>query len=104
MLLRLVRPGAAGQDTRQRQPRLKLVELAGETAAAQEQIGLVLESLIKGQLLVSEQDSVDLAHEANNLARFGNPEQAVAKLQQAIAHDPNLRPELAPLAEALAAQ
>ena len=64
MLLRLVRPGAAEKDTRQRQPQSKLVELAGETAAARQQIGLVLESLIKGRLLVSEQDSVDLAHEA----------------------------------------
>ena len=48
----------------QRQPQSKLVELAGETAAARQQIGRVLESLIKGRLLVSEQDSVDLAHEA----------------------------------------
>ena len=64
MLLRLVRPGTAEKDTRQRQPQSKLVELAGETAVARQQIGLVLESLIKGRLLVSEQDSVDLAHEA----------------------------------------
>jgi hypothetical protein len=45
-----------------------------------------------------------LRRQANDLARFGNPEQAAAKLQQAIAHDPQLRPELEPLAKALAAQ
>ena len=45
-----------------------------------------------------------LRRQANDLARLGKPEQAAAKLQQAIAHDPHLRPELEPLAKALAAQ
>ncbi len=61
MMLRLVRTSEGEKDTRQRQPRLLLVELAGD---ATEQIGLVLESLIKGRLLVPEQNSIDLAHEA----------------------------------------
>jgi uncharacterized caspase-like protein/energy-coupling factor transporter ATP-binding protein EcfA2 len=65
MLLRLVRSGEGEKDTRQRQPRSSLVELAGETAEAQQQMGLVLESLIKGRLLVpAEQATIDLAHEA----------------------------------------
>ena len=45
-----------------------------------------------------------LQRQANDLARLGKPEQAAAKLQQAIAHDPHLRPELEPLAKTLAAQ
>ena len=45
MLLRLVRPGEAEKDTRQRQPRSSLVKVAGETAEAQQKIELVLESL-----------------------------------------------------------
>ncbi|MEB3357613.1 MAG: caspase family protein [Synechococcales bacterium] len=64
ILLRLVRTSEGEKDTRQRQPRTTLLELAGTTPATQQQMGLVLESLIKGRLLVSEQDSVDLAHEA----------------------------------------
>jgi K+-sensing histidine kinase KdpD len=64
MLLRLVRPGEAEKDTRQRQPRSSLVKVAGETAEAQQKIELVLESLIKGRLLVAERDTIDLAHEA----------------------------------------
>ncbi|MEP1080062.1 caspase family protein [Leptolyngbya sp. PL-A3] len=64
ILLRLVRSQEGEKDTRQRQPRAALLELAGDTPAAQQQMTLVLESLIKGRLLVSEQDSVDLAHEA----------------------------------------
>ncbi|MBM0744079.1 caspase family protein [Phormidium sp. CLA17] len=64
ILLRLVRSGEGEKDTRQRQPRSTLVALAGETPEAQQQIGLVLESLIKGRLLVSERETIDLAHEA----------------------------------------
>jgi len=64
ILLRLVRSQEGEKDTRQRQPRTSLLELAGNTPATQQQIALVLESLIKGRLLVSEQNSIDLAHEA----------------------------------------
>ena len=64
IMLRLVRSGEGEKDTRQRQRRSTLVALAGEAPEAQQQIGLVLESLIKGRLLVSERETIDLAHEA----------------------------------------
>ncbi|HEY9699027.1 MAG TPA: caspase family protein [Trichocoleus sp.] len=64
ILLRLVRTSEAEKDTRQRQLRSTLIAVAGETLEAHQQIGLVLESLIKGRLLVSERETVDLAHEA----------------------------------------
>ena len=63
IMLRLVRPGEGEKDTRQRQLRSTLIDLTGEEAAEQ-QMELVLESLIKGRLLVSEQETIDLAHEA----------------------------------------
>ncbi|PSB27427.1 caspase family protein [Stenomitos frigidus] len=64
IMLRLVRSGEGEKDTRQRQLRSTLVALAGEAPETQQQIELVLESLIKGRLLVSERETIDLAHEA----------------------------------------
>jgi hypothetical protein len=59
-----MRTSEAEKDTRQRQLRSTLITLAGETPEARQQIELVLESLVKGRLLVSERDTIDLAHEA----------------------------------------
>jgi uncharacterized caspase-like protein len=64
IMLRLVRSGEGEKDTRQYQLRSTLIALAGDDPAAQQQIGQVLESLIKGRLLVSERETIDLAHEA----------------------------------------
>jgi|GEM_PF-1832159 len=77
LCLSLVRTGVEMEDTRQRQPKVELLALAGDEPEAQKIISKVLEQLIRGQLFVSggkgsatEQESVleeawvDLSHEA----------------------------------------
>ncbi len=65
--LKLVRTGADAKDTRQRQSKSMLLDLAGDNLNYREVISTVLDQLIDGRLLVADregEDSVDLAHEA----------------------------------------
>ncbi len=67
IFLKLVRMGENGKDTRQRQPKSKLLALAGDNPADQQAIRDVIEKLIWGRLLVTApngEDWIDLAHEA----------------------------------------
>jgi signal transduction histidine kinase len=67
IFLKLVRTGAQEKDTRQRQPKAKLLAIAGDKPGDQEAISTVLDKLVDGRLLVSDregEDWVDLAHEA----------------------------------------
>jgi signal transduction histidine kinase/energy-coupling factor transporter ATP-binding protein EcfA2 len=67
IFLKLVRTGAEEKDTRQRQPKSKLLALIGENPAAQQTLSKVLDQLIDGRLLVTDregEDWVDLTHEA----------------------------------------
>ncbi|QLE58212.1 hypothetical protein FD725_23465 [Nostoc sp. TCL26-01] len=69
ILLKLVRTGAADQDTRQRQLKIKLLSVAGDNLNEQQDISDVLENLIQGRLLVTDCEStgeilIDLSHEA----------------------------------------
>ncbi|MGH7999120.1 MAG: sensor histidine kinase, partial [Brasilonema sp.] len=65
IFLKLVRTGEGEKDTRQQQPKAKLLAIGGEN-----EIGFVLDELIQERLLVSGQENlhreawVDLAHEA----------------------------------------
>ncbi|MEL7359983.1 MAG: WD40 repeat domain-containing protein, partial [Cyanobacteria bacterium J06560_6] len=66
--LELVRIGPGGRDTRQRQPKEKLLRMDGESAEKQQVVADVVAELLKGRLLVSGGDEanayVDVAHEA----------------------------------------
>ncbi len=67
IFLKLVRTGENGKDTRQRQPKSKLLAIAGDNSANREALSDALEKLIWGRLLVSDsegEDWSDLAHEA----------------------------------------
>ena len=67
IFLKLVRTGENGKDTRQRQPKSKLLGIAGDNSANREALSDALEKLIWGRLLVSDsegEDWIDLAHEA----------------------------------------
>ncbi|MBN3951535.1 MAG: caspase family protein, partial [Nostoc sp. NMS7] len=69
IFLKLVRTGAEGKDTRQRQPKQELLSLAGDNSNEQTVIKQVLEKLIQGRLIVTytearEEVWIDLAHEA----------------------------------------
>lgn len=76
IFLKLVRTGETVKDTRQPQPKTKIMAIAGEDVLWQETLSQLLEELIQGRLLVtsevdisSEQYSqhiqvIDLAHEA----------------------------------------
>jgi CRISPR/Cas system-associated protein Csm6/Txe/YoeB family toxin of Txe-Axe toxin-antitoxin module len=76
IFLKLVRTGETVKDTRQPQPKTKIMAIAGEDVLGQETLSQLLEELIQGRLLVtsevdisSEQYSqhiqvIDLAHEA----------------------------------------
>ncbi|NEP80070.1 MAG: hypothetical protein F6K39_19035 [Okeania sp. SIO3B3] len=69
ILLKLVRTGIGNKDTRQRQPKQKLLAIAGDNSEQQIAIQNVLNKLIKERLLVTGNDSegvawIDLAHEA----------------------------------------
>jgi signal transduction histidine kinase len=70
IFLKLVRTGAEGKDTRQRQPKVKLLTLITDDPFELQTINNVLiEQLVQGRLLVIGQESegeawVDLAHEA----------------------------------------
>jgi signal transduction histidine kinase len=67
IFLKLVRTGVQEKDTRQRQPKAKLLAITGDKPDDQEAISTVLDKLVDGRLLVSDregEDWVDLAHEA----------------------------------------
>jgi WD40 repeat protein/energy-coupling factor transporter ATP-binding protein EcfA2 len=78
IFLRLVRTGEEEKDTRQRQPRGKLLCIAGENLEVREALNEVIDELVQGRLLVtgeaeqkpdiadavSDAKMVDLAHEA----------------------------------------
>lgn len=108
IMLRLVRTSEREKDTRQHQARSALISLADEIPEAQQQIELVLESLIKGRLLVSVGDMIDLAHEAliqgwKRLAGWCEESRGLRRLSQRLEsarlewekdqHNPNLKPE-----------
>ncbi|PSN10772.1 hypothetical protein C7293_26875 [filamentous cyanobacterium CCT1] len=62
--LELVRIGPEVKDTRQRQPRLTLLDM-GKSPREREVINEVIEALVCGRLLVTtREDEIDLAHEA----------------------------------------
>ncbi|MBL1202440.1 MAG: hypothetical protein FWK04_26070 [Nostoc sp. GBBB01] len=73
IFLRLVRTGEQEKDTRQRQPKARLLLIIGNSSLEQEALNELLEGetgLVQGRLLVTGQDReeaepwVDLAHEA----------------------------------------
>ncbi len=72
IFLRLVRTGEGEKDTRQRQPKATLLNIAGNEANQQQQLSELLDGeagLVKGRLLVAGKDEkgeawIDLAHEA----------------------------------------
>jgi PAS domain S-box-containing protein len=67
IFLKLVRTGLQEKDTRQRQPKSKLFAIAGDSSVNQQALSKVLDRLVDGRLLVTDQegeDEVDLAHEA----------------------------------------
>ncbi|MEH1880878.1 nSTAND1 domain-containing NTPase, partial [Nostoc sp.] len=70
IFLRLVRTGEGEKDTRQRQPKAELLDIAGNEQEQQQALSELLdEGLVKGRLLVAGKDEqgkawIDLAHEA----------------------------------------
>ncbi|MEH2461619.1 nSTAND1 domain-containing NTPase, partial [Nostoc sp.] len=70
IFLRLVRTGEGEKDTRQRQPKVELLAIAGNEQKQQQALSELLdEGLVKGRLLVAGKDEqgkawIDLAHEA----------------------------------------
>nr|WP_322684191.1 WD40 repeat domain-containing protein [Nostoc sp. DedQUE07]MDZ8129994.1 WD40 repeat domain-containing protein [Nostoc sp. DedQUE07] len=72
IFLRLVGTGEGEKDTRQRQPKATLLNIAGNDANQRQQLSELLDGetgLVKGRLLVSEKDEkgevwINLAHEA----------------------------------------
>ncbi|MCC5641593.1 caspase family protein [Nostoc sp. CHAB 5824] len=72
IFLRLVRTGEGEKDTRQRQPKATLLNIAGDDPKQRQQLSKLLDGeagLVKGRLLVTGNDEqgqawIDLAHEA----------------------------------------
>ncbi|MBD2561295.1 MULTISPECIES: nSTAND1 domain-containing NTPase [Nostoc] len=72
IFLRLVRTGEGEKDTRQRQPKATLLNIAGDDAKQQQDLSELIDGeagLVKGRLLVTGKDEngeawIDLAHEA----------------------------------------
>ncbi|MEH1858802.1 MAG: caspase family protein [Nostoc sp.] len=72
IFLRLVRTREGEKDTRQRQPKARLLNIAGDDANQQQKLSELLDGeagLVKGRLLVTGKDEkgeawIDLAHEA----------------------------------------
>lgn len=69
IFLKLVRTGMDAKDTRQRQPKHKILEMTDNTAEDTRAVSIVLDKLVKARLLVTGHDVegsawVDLAHEA----------------------------------------
>jgi hypothetical protein len=62
IFLRLVRTGKGDTDTRQRQERQNLLNIVQKSE--RQKLERLIESLIKGRLLVSDKNQIDLAHEA----------------------------------------
>ncbi|WP_445635229.1 Peptidase C14 caspase domain-containing protein [Nostoc sp. DSM 114161] len=79
IFLRLVRTGEGENDTRQRQPKVGLLAIAGNDQEQEQALSELLdEGLVKGRLLVAGKDEqgkawIDLAHEAliESWERFG---------------------------------
>ena len=91
IFLRLVQTRVDGKDTRQRQPRSKVLLIIGDNLANQQSLGDVLDRLIVGRLLVTGQDIageawIDLAHEAliTGWERFNNWLEEDRELRQLI--------------------
>ena len=68
LCLKLLRTGVEMKDTRQRQPKQKLLELAANDLEQQQTFEATLQELIDGRLLVAGEENgeiwIDLAHEA----------------------------------------
>ncbi len=69
IFLMLVRTGDGERDTRQRQPKARLLAISGDTSEAREVLNDLLEELVQGRLLVVGKEGlntnwIDLAHEA----------------------------------------
>ncbi|MEH2359929.1 nSTAND1 domain-containing NTPase [Nostoc sp.] len=72
IFLRLVRTGEGEKDTRQRQPKATLLNIAGDDPKQRQQLSKLIDGeagLVKGRLLVTGKDEkgeawIDLAHEA----------------------------------------
>ncbi|MFN6538712.1 MAG: caspase family protein [Nostoc sp. EkiNYC01] len=72
IFLRLVRTGEGEKDTRQRQPKATLLNIAGDDANQRQELNELIDGeagLVKGRLLVTGKDEkgeawIDLAHEA----------------------------------------
>jgi hypothetical protein len=68
LCLKLLRTGVEMKDTRQRQPKQKLLELAANDLEQQQTFAATLQELIDGRLLVAGEENgeiwIDLAHEA----------------------------------------
>jgi WD40 repeat protein len=100
IFLRLVRTGEQEKDTRQRQPKVRLLAIAGDELEEQEALGELLEGeggLVQGRLLVTGQDRqevepwVDLAHEAllegwNRLRKWRKEDRQLLRLIERIEH------------------
>ena len=89
--LELVRIGRGGRDTRQRQPKEKLLKIEGEGEEKQQVVADVVAELLKGRLFVSSGDEadayVDVAHEAllegwNRFARWRQEGRELRQLLQ----------------------
>lgn len=91
IFLRLVQTHIDGKDTRQRQPRLKVLGIIGDNLENRKSLGDVLDRLIAGRLLVTGQDItgeawIDLTHEAliKGWERFNNWLEEDRELRQLI--------------------
>jgi energy-coupling factor transporter ATP-binding protein EcfA2/AAA+ ATPase superfamily predicted ATPase len=91
IFLKLVHTNLNGKDTRQRQPKSKLLALAGNSSEQRQSFETILDELIKGRLLVIGQELtgevwVDLAHEAlmDGWERFENWRHEDRELRQLI--------------------
>ncbi|OYD95714.1 hypothetical protein CDG76_12335 [Nostoc sp. 'Peltigera membranacea cyanobiont' 210A] len=91
IFLNLVRTGAEAKDTRQWQPKAKLLNIAGDKSRNQKAISNVLEKLIQGRLIVADTEAtgevwIDLAHEAlmEGWQRFANWRQKGRELRRLI--------------------
>lgn len=91
IFLNLVQTRADGKDTRQRQPKSKLLRFAGDNPADRQSLCNVLDWLVKERLLVTGQDVageawIDLVHEAlmTGWERFNNWLEEDRELRQLI--------------------
>jgi energy-coupling factor transporter ATP-binding protein EcfA2 len=68
IVLKLVRTGLDEKDTRQRQPKGKLLAIAGDNPEDQEALNEVIDELVQGRLLVTgeAQEKTDIANSVEN--------------------------------------